>query len=61
VELGFQLNEGDGGAAVVGIGKERKIGRSALISSLALHHLAGAFDVIGTESEDLGGLAETII
>ena len=47
--------------AMAGIGEEREIGRAPLLLTLALHHLASAFDVVGTEGEDLSGLFQPLI
>ncbi len=51
IELPVAVNN-----AVAGVSKQRKIGRAALFLPLAFHHLAGAFDIIRAEGEDLGGL-----
>ena len=47
--------------AVIRICKQREIGRATLLPSLAFHHLASAFNVIRTKSEDLGGFFQTIV
>ena len=56
IELSVAVNH-----AVVGIGEEREIRRTALIPSLSFHHLDSALDVIRAESQDLRGLFESVI